>query len=79
MVHKLSRFCSVVVITCASHAQGPRFEPEQKQFLFLNPSTLLLQAVLQAVYLGRQAAMPRNQETQLRKSTTLAGLEPAIP
>ena len=23
------RFCSVVVITCASHAQGPRFEPEQ--------------------------------------------------
>ena len=25
------RFRSVVVITCASHAQGPRFEPERNQ------------------------------------------------
>ena len=28
-------FRSVVVITCASHAQGPRFEPGRKQVLFL--------------------------------------------
>ena len=27
-------FCSVVVITCASHAQGPQFNPEQKQIYF---------------------------------------------
>ena len=33
-------FCSVVVITCASHAQGPRFDPEQKQFLFFFLSCL---------------------------------------
>ena len=25
--------CGVVVITCASHAQGPRFDPGQEQFL----------------------------------------------
>ena len=27
-------FRSVVVITCALHAQGPRFEPGRKHFLF---------------------------------------------
>ena len=27
----MSRFCSVVVITFASHAKGPRFETGQKQ------------------------------------------------
>ena len=27
--HVAVRFRSVVVITCASHAQGPRFEPER--------------------------------------------------
>ena len=29
-------FRSVVVITCASHAQGPRFEPGRKQDYFFN-------------------------------------------
>ena len=28
-------FRSVVVITCASHAQGPRFDPGRKQLIFL--------------------------------------------
>ena len=28
------RFRSVVVITCASHAQGPRFDPGRKHFFF---------------------------------------------
>ena len=27
---------SVVVITCASHAQGPQFDPGRRQFLFLS-------------------------------------------
>ena len=27
-------FCGVVVSTCASHAQGPRFNPGQKLFLY---------------------------------------------
>ena len=26
--------CGVVVITCASHAQGPRFDPGRKQIFF---------------------------------------------
>ena len=30
------RFRSVAVITCASHAQGPRFEPGRKQTFFSN-------------------------------------------
>ena len=29
---KLAQFCSVVVITFASHAKGPRFEPGQNYF-----------------------------------------------
>ena len=29
-------FLSVVVITCASHAQGRRFEPGRKQTFFLH-------------------------------------------
>ena len=35
---KAGGFVSVVVITCASHAQGRRFEPGTKQYFFLaNP------------------------------------------
>ena len=29
-------FCSVVVITCASHAQGPQFDPGQKHSKLIN-------------------------------------------
>ena len=29
-------FCSVVVLTCASHAQGPQFDPEQKHSKLIN-------------------------------------------
>ena len=29
-------FCSVVVITCASHAQGPQFGPGQKHSKLIN-------------------------------------------
>ena len=29
-------FCSVVVITCASHAQGPQFDPGQKHCNLIN-------------------------------------------
>ena len=28
--------CSVVVITCALHAQGPQFDPGQEQVLFVS-------------------------------------------
>ena len=34
-------FRSVVVITCALHAQGPRFEPGRKQFFFQQQQVLL--------------------------------------
>ena len=29
-------FCSVVVITCASHAQGPQFDPGEKHSKLIN-------------------------------------------
>ena len=32
--------CSVVVITCALHAQGPQFDPGQEQALFVSYSIL---------------------------------------
>ena len=32
---ELQRFRSVVVITCASHAQGPRFDPGRKHLFTL--------------------------------------------
>ena len=33
-LHSQQRFRSVAVITCASHAQGPRFDPGRKHFFF---------------------------------------------
>ena len=32
--------CSVVVITCALHAQGPQFDPGPEQALFVSYSIL---------------------------------------
>lgn len=32
-IYREHRSCSVVVITLASHARGPRFEPGQKQLI----------------------------------------------
>ena len=38
----ICRFRSVVVITCASHAQGPRFDPGRKHDCFC-PYTMIAQ------------------------------------
>ena len=35
-------FRSVVAITCALHAQGPRFEPGRKQVLFSSVTNLVV-------------------------------------
>ena len=39
---KIVCFRSVVAITCALHAQGPRFEPGRKQVLFSSVLNLLV-------------------------------------
>ena len=36
MMHKVQRFGGVVVITSASHAEGPRFDPGPNQIFFSN-------------------------------------------
>ena len=41
VLHQAS-FCSVVVITCASHAQGPQFEPGRKHTKYVAEPACLL-------------------------------------
>ena len=50
---RIDSFRSVVVITCALHAQGPRFEPGRKQIFFQ----------YQQVFLG----LGKIEETNTRK------------
>ena len=54
---KQASFHSVVVITCASHAQGRRFEPGRKQIFLFQSAIVLIARWEQSCHCNTQGSM----------------------